>query len=114
MRALSLLGAQYEFGAAGPTTFDCSGLVRYIHDQVGIRVPRTADEQLRAAAPVKLSTLEPGDLLFFRIHGRISHVAVYAGAGRFIHAPQTGRPIELRPLDDGFYRPKLAGVGRFF
>jgi cell wall-associated NlpC family hydrolase len=115
IRAISLLGAPYEWGGAGPTTFDCSGLVRFIHDQLGIFVPRTAAEQYSAATPVDLRDLEPGDLLFFRIKGRqISHVAIYTGEGRFVHAPQTGRPVELRMLDDEFYRPKLAGAGRLF
>lgn len=114
IRAISLLGAPYEWGGNGPTTFDCSGLVRFIHDQLGIFVPRTAAEQYSAATPVKLNDLEPGDLLFFRIKGRISHVAIYTGEGRFVHAPQTGRPVELRMLDDDFYRPRLAGAGRLF
>lgn len=114
IRAISLLGAPYEWGGNGPTTFDCSGLVRFIHDQLGIFVPRTAAEQYSAATPVALSRIEPGDLLFFRIKGRISHVAIYTGEGRFVHAPQTGRPVELRMLDDDFYRPRLAGAGRLF
>lgn len=115
LRAISLLGAPYSYGGSGPTTFDCSGLVRFIYDQVGIAVPRTAAEQYSAAKPVPLRGLEPGDLLFFRIHGRgISHVAIYAGDGRFIHAPQTGRPVEFRMLDDEYYRPRLAGAGRLF
>ena len=114
IRAISLLGAPYEWGGNGPTAFDCSGLVRFVHDQLGIFVPRTAAEQYSAATPVKVTDLEPGDLLFFRIKGRISHVAIYTGEGRFVHAPQTGRPVELRMLDDDFYRPKLAGAGRLF
>jgi murein DD-endopeptidase len=115
MRALSLLGAPYKWGGAGPTNFDCSGLVQYVHDQLGIATPRTAAEQYKAAEPVTVGNLAPGDLLFFRISGRrISHVAIYAGEGRFIHAPQTGRPVELRTLDDEFYAPRLAGAGRLF
>jgi cell wall-associated NlpC family hydrolase len=114
IRAISLLGAPYQWGGNGPTAFDCSGLVRFIHDQLGIVAPRTAAEQFSAATPVPLSELEPGDLLFFRIKGRISHVAIYTGEGRFVHAPQTGRPVELRMLDDDFYRPRLAGAGRLF
>jgi cell wall-associated NlpC family hydrolase len=114
IRAISLLGAPYQWGGAGPTTFDCSGLVRFVHDQLGIAVPRTAAEQYSAATPVDLRDLEPGDLLFFRIRGAISHVAIYTGEGRFIHAPMTGRPVELRMLDDEFYRPKLVSAGRLF
>lgn len=114
IRAISLLGAPYKWGGSGPTAFDCSGLVHFIHTELGIEVPRTAEEQYRAATRVDVDELEPGDLLFFRIRGkRVSHVAIYAGSGRFVHAPQTGRPIELRPLD-GYYRPRLAAAGRFF
>lgn len=114
IRAISLLGAPYQWGGNGPTTFDCSGLVRFVYDQLGILVPRTAAQQFSAATPVKLDHLEPGDLLFFRIKGRISHVAIYTGEGRFVHAPQTGRPVELRPMDDEFYAERLIGAGRFF
>lgn len=115
LRAISLLGAPYRFGASGPKAFDCSGLVQFVHEELGIFVPRTAAEQYRAASPVGLEDIEPGDLLFFRISGkRISHVAIYAGSGRFVHAPQTGRPIELRLLDDDYYKPRLAGAGRLF
>jgi cell wall-associated NlpC family hydrolase len=107
--------APYKWGGAGPRTFDCSGLVQYVHEQIGILAPRTAAEQYVAARPVALSVLAPGDLLFFAIKGsRISHVAIYAGEGRFVHAPQTGRPVELRMLDDDFYRPRLVGAGRLF
>lgn len=115
IRAISLLGSPYQWGGSGPDAFDCSGLVHYVHNELGISVPRTAEEQYRAARRVDVDALEPGDLLFFKIRGkRISHVAIYAGSGRFVHAPQTGRPVEIRPLGDGYYRPRLAGAGRFF
>ncbi len=114
IRAIALLGAPYKYGGSGPTAFDCSGLVRFVYDEVGIEVPRTAAQQFHSAEPVKLGNLAPGDLLFFKIHGkRVSHVGIYTGSGRFIHAPQTGRAIELRSLDDDYYRPRLAGAGRF-
>jgi cell wall-associated NlpC family hydrolase len=115
IRAISLLGAPYKWGGSGPSAFDCSGLVQFVHNELGITVPRTAEEQYRAATQVDVDDIEPGDLLFFKIRGRnVSHVAIYAGSGRFVHAPQTGRPIEIRPLNDGYYRPRLAGAGRLF
>jgi murein DD-endopeptidase len=115
IRAISLLGAPYQWGGSGPKAFDCSGLVQFVHNALGIEVPRTAEEQYRAATHVDVADLEPGDLLFFKIRGRkISHVAIYAGSGRFVHAPQTGRPIEIRTLDNGYYRPRLVGAGRLF
>jgi cell wall-associated NlpC family hydrolase len=115
LRAISLLGAPYQWGGSGPKAFDCSGLVHFIYNELGIEVPRTAEAQYKAATRIDIDEIEPGDLLFFKIHGkRVSHVAIYAGAGRFVHAPQTGRPIELRPLDDGYYRPRLVAAGRLF
>jgi murein DD-endopeptidase len=113
VRALALIGAPYRFGGSGPDTFDCSGLVQYIYSGLGFVVPRTAAEQYAAARRIDPRDLAPGDLLFFRVHGRISHVAIYAGERRFVHAPQTGRAVELRPLDDPFYAPRMIGAGRF-
>ncbi len=81
----------------------------------GISVPRTTTDQYRAAREVKVGSIEPGDLLFFRIDSReVSHVGIYAGNGRFVHAPKAGRPVETRPLDDPYYRERLAGAGRFY
>lgn len=115
LRAISQLGKPYIWGGADLTGFDCSGLVRFIYDQVGIPVPRTAAEQFSAARPIDLTGLKPGDLLFFRTQGRrISHVAIYTGEGRFVHAPRTGELVEFRELDDEYYRPRLAGAGRLF
>lgn len=115
VRAISLLGKPYVWGGADLTGFDCSGLVRFIYDQVGIAVPRTAAAQFSAAKPIDLAGLKPGDLLFFRTQGRrISHVAIYTGEGRFVHAPRTGQPVEFRMLDDEYYRSRLAGAGRLF
>jgi cell wall-associated NlpC family hydrolase len=115
IRAISLLGAPYKFGGAGPAAFDCSGLVSFIHEEVGIPVPRTAAEQYRAATPVPIDELEPGDLLFFKTRGAsISHVAIYAGSNRFVHAPKAGHTIELRMMDDGYYKQRLVGAGRLF
>lgn len=115
LRAISLLGKPYVWGGADLAGFDCSGLVRFIYDQVGIPVPRTAAEQFSAAKPIDLAGLKPGDLLFFRTQGRrISHVAIYTGEGRFVHAPRSGQPVEFRMLDDEYYRAHLAGAGRLF
>jgi cell wall-associated NlpC family hydrolase len=115
LRAISLLGKPYVWGGADLTGFDCSGLVRFIYDQVGIPVPRTAAAQFSAARPIELGGLKPGDLLFFRTQGqRISHVAIYTGEGRFVHAPRSGQPVEFRMLDDEYYRAHLAGAGRLF
>lgn len=115
IRAISLVGHPYRYGGADLEGFDCSGLVLFIHEQLGLRVPRTAADQQRAAREVTRSELEPGDLLFFRTQGRrISHVGVYVGENRFVHAPQPGRLIELRSLDDAYYARHLAAAGRLW
>ena len=116
LRAISQVGKPYLYGGADLQGFDCSGLVFYVHRDLGIQVPRTAAEQYAASKPVNVHGLEPGDLLFFRTtrSKRITHVGIYAGGGRFVHAPQTGRTIELRYLDDEYYSPRLVGAGRFY
>jgi len=102
LRALAQVGKPYTYGGAELNGFDRSGLVYYIHHELGFDVPRTAAEQYAASHPVNVHRLEPGDLLFFRTtKGRaISHVAIYAGDGRFVHSPRTGRSIELRDIND--------------
>jgi cell wall-associated NlpC family hydrolase len=114
VRAIAQVGKPYRYGGADLDGFDCSGLVYFIHRELGVTVPRTAAEQYAAAQPVNVQHLEPGDLLFFRTTKgkRVSHVGIYAGSGRFIHAPQTGRDIELRDLSDEYYGPRLVGAGR--
>lgn len=113
--AASLIGTRYQFGGADAAGFDCSGLVRYVHERVGLSIPRTAAEQQRAAHPVPLAQLVPGDLVFFRIRKRgVDHVGIYAGEGRFIHAPRAGVAVAYGDLAGGFYARHLAGAGRFW
>ena len=114
--ATALIGTPYQFGGADAAGFDCSGLARYVHERAGLAIPRTAAEQQRAAHPVPLKQLQPGDLVFFRIRKRgIDHVGVYTGAGRFIHAPRAGLAVRYGDLrGDGFYARRLVGAGRFW
>lgn len=110
--AMGQLGMPYRYGGRGPDAFDCSGLVHFSHAAQGVAVPRTTHEQFDAARPVRLDQVVAGDLLFFRFEGpKVSHVAIYAGDGRFVHAPQSGRAVETRPLD-AWYRQRLVGAGR--
>lgn len=113
IRAIALVGIPYRYGGADLDGFDCSGLVYFIHQQLGIGVPRTAADQQRAAQHIKRGEAAPGDLLFFHTRGRgVSHVGIYVGENRFVHAPQSGRLIELRAIDDSYYGPRLVSVGR--
>lgn len=113
--AESRLGAPYRYGGTGPDAFDCSGLVTYAHREVGVPVPRTAAQQFAAATPVPRGDLRPGDLVFFRLAGReVSHVGIYAGGNRFVHAPQGGGHVRMASLDDEYFRRSFAGAGRLY
>ena len=113
LAARSRIGAPYRYGGAGPDAFDCSGLVAYAHRQLGVAVPRTAAQQFAAAMPVPRSELRPGDLVFFRLDSRqVSHVGIYAGDNRFVHAPQSGGHVRMASLDDDYFRDRYAGAGR--
>lgn len=105
------LGVPYRYGGADPQGFDCSGLVTYVFDQLGVRVPRTAEQQLTAAARVSREQLQPGDLVFFWLPQ--AHVGIYVGNGEFIHAPGTGRTVERTQLDQPYFILGFAGGGRF-
>jgi cell wall-associated NlpC family hydrolase len=93
--AMSRLNAPYVWGAAGPTTFDCSGLVVWSFAQVGISLPHYSYDLMNGGAPVSPSDLQPGDLVFFYGGG---HVGIYIGGGQFIHAPHTGTVVQVTSL----------------
>jgi peptidoglycan DL-endopeptidase CwlO len=103
--ALSRQGLPYVWGADGPKSFDCSGLVQWSFAQAGITMPRVAADQAMAGPAVPVSQLEPGDLLFYHTDptapGYISHVAIYLGHGLMIQAPETGENVEVVPAAFG-------------
>jgi cell wall-associated NlpC family hydrolase len=111
----ALVGTPYHFGGADEAGFDCSGLALYVHERVGLSIPRTAAEQQRAARPVQASQILPGDLLFFRMrkHG-IDHVGIYLGDGRFVHAPHAGRAVAAAELGSDYYARHFVAAGRFW
>jgi cell wall-associated NlpC family hydrolase len=103
--AESRKGLPYVWGAAGPASFDCSGLVQWSFAQAGVSMPRVAADQARTGPAVPVSQLEPGDLLFYHTDptdpGYISHVAIYLGNGWMIQAPQPGMDVQVVPADFG-------------
>jgi cell wall-associated NlpC family hydrolase len=113
--AKSMIGVPYLYGGTGPKGFDCSGLVHYAHHTVGLNVPRSSREQRKRSRPVPLSRLRPGDLLFFRLSWRNkSHVGIYAGKGRFIHAPSSGKRVSYASLENPYWFNRLVAAGRLY
>lgn len=94
--ARSKVGAEYVWGASGPSNFDCSGLVQWAYRQVGVDLPRTSFEQSHVGEPVAFNDLRPGDLV---IQNGGGHVAMYAGDGQIIQAPQSGESVSYAALD---------------
>jgi murein DD-endopeptidase len=112
--AVKMLGKPYRYGGMTPATgFDCSGLVQFSFRQAGVAVPRSTELQLRASAPVRGAQLRRGDLLFFDQDGKKkSHVAIYVGDGRFVHAPSSGKQVRADRLDSPYWKKHLAEVRR--
>jgi cell wall-associated NlpC family hydrolase len=112
--ALAQRGTRYRFGGDAPNEgFDCSGLVYFSFNSVGIRLPRSSHEMFQHARRIDQSELRPGDLVFFRLRSsRISHVGIYAGNGQFIHAPSKGKHVEMASMSDAYWRKRFAGAGR--
>ncbi|MEU7629890.1 NlpC/P60 family protein [Nocardia sp. NPDC049220] len=102
--ARTKVGAQYSWGAAGPQSFDCSGLVQWAFRQAGVQLPRTSFEQSHVGAPVAFQNLQPGDIVVTNGGG---HVGIYAGDGKLLNAVQSGQPVSFTPL-----RPDMVVTAR--
>jgi murein DD-endopeptidase len=103
--ALSMLGKPYRYGGSTPRGFDCSGLVNYSFGQAGVRVSRETSTLRRQAALVRASALRRGDLVFFDQEGKkYSHVGIYLGNGRFVHAPSSGGKVRTDSLEADYWR----------
>ena len=94
--AATKLGRPYVWGAAGPSAFDCSGLVQWAYKQIGISLPRTSRAQSNVGVPVSRDDLRPGDLVFF--YSPVSHVGIYLGNNKILNAEQSGRPVKVSDI----------------
>lgn len=111
--AKNMVGKPYRYGGHSPSGFDCSGLVYYSYTRVGISVPRTTRSQLRAGIPVASKSLRVGDLVFFDQEGRkFSHVGIYIGNGRFVHAPSSGKHVRIDSLNQRYWRKHFVAARR--
>jgi len=111
--AMGMVGTRYLYGGTDPLEgFDCSGLVYYTYTSNGQAVPRTSRDQFDAASKISLAEAAEGDLVFFRDQEKLSHVGIYLGDGRFVHAPANGQNVAVGSLDSHYYREHLVAVGR--
>jgi len=112
--ARSLIGVPYRFGGASRDGFDCSGLVVYSFARAGrLGLPHSVARLDELSRPVSIGSLEPGDLLFFRLRGwKKSHVGIYLGERRFIHAPSSGKSVEVVSFDHVYWGPRIRLAGR--
>ena len=106
------LGTPYRYGGSNPAGFDCSGLVQYSYARAGKALPRTTKALWNTATPIESQRMLPGDLLFFSIAGKMSHVGLYLGDGRFIHAPSSGRHVSVESLESEYYSRAFMRAGR--
>ena len=114
-KAMTLLGVPYKRGGSSSDTgFDCSGFVRHIYEtSVGRLLPRRADEQAKTTEKIDRNDLNPGDLVFFNTMRRtFSHVGIYIGDGKFIHAPSAGKAVRVDDLRAAYWTKRFTGARR--
>lgn len=109
------LNIPYVWGGTTPKGFDCSGLVQYSYKVNKVKLPRTASQQYASTKRIPTHQAKSGDLVFFRNTGKrrgITHVGIYLGNGKFIHAPRKGKTVEITKVSSAFWNKHLAGFGR--
>lgn len=110
--AVKQVGVPYRYGGSNRSGFDCSGLVHYAYSQAGLTTPRTTGALWRQLAPVSNRDLRVGDVLFFDIAGKVAHVGLYLGDGRFVHAPSSGKEVTIASLSSDYYQDAFVRGGR--
>ena len=115
LQTLLMLGVDYRYGGKSPQTgFDCSGLVAHVfREAYGIELPHNARAQSEMGMRVSLSELRAGDLVFYNTLNRpFSHVGIYLGDGRFVHAPKTGAQVRVEPIRGNYWMRRFDGARR--
>ncbi|TMQ93088.1 hypothetical protein ETD83_26080 [Actinomadura soli] len=107
--AYAQLGKPYQYGATGPGSYDCSGLTMKAWAAAGVNVTRTTNSQYAATKRVAKSDLQPGDLVFFN---GLGHMGMFVGGGKMIHAPSTGKNVQIVSITSGYYLNGYYGAGR--
>lgn len=112
--AKSLVGKPYRYGSTGPNSFDCSGFVVYVYKNFGINLPRTSQAQAYVGERVSRENLQPGDLVFSNTYSSLSHVGIYIGNGKFVHAANSDTGVAISSLNEGYYNSRYAWSMRVY
>ena len=114
VRALALVDSPYRYGGRTPAGFDCSGFVGYVFAEAsGLVLPRRSEDIVRLGDPLERERLVAGDLVFFNTLGRrYSHVGIYIGDGRFVHAPARGGRVRVERIGDPYWRARYNAARR--
>jgi len=115
LQALLSLGLDYRYGGKSPVTgFDCSGLVAHVYKEAwGVRLPPNTRAQSQAGVPVSLAELQAGDLVFYDTQKRpYSHVGIYLGDGKFVHAPKSGAQVRIESIKSAYWAKRFDGARR--
>ena len=110
--AVAMVGQPYRYGGATPGGFDCSGLVVYAGRHGGLRLPRTAEEQLHVGIPIARRDLRAGDLVFLHLAHQELHVGIAIDGSRFVHAPSSGGHVRIDSIEASFYSRRFFAARR--
>lgn len=110
--AYNFLGRPYVWGATGPSSFDCSGFTRYVFNKFGYNLQHYTGYQWQTGVSVTRSNLQMGDLVFFNTTGAHSHVGIYIGNGKFVHASSGGDGVKISSLSESYYNSRFCGGRR--
>jgi cell wall-associated NlpC family hydrolase len=110
--ALEQVGVAYRYGGTTTSGFDCSGLVQFSYRHAGKNVPRTTGQLWSSSTSIGRDDIQAGDLLFFSVDGKMSHVGMYLGKQQFVHAPSSGRTVTVAKLTSPYYASAFIRAGR--
>lgn len=115
VHAMQAVGVQYRYGGRSPETgFDCSGLIAHIFERAwGVLLPPGTEALSKVGKAVRAKDLQPGDLVFYNTRNKpYSHVGIYLGEGRFLHAPRPGAKVRVESVETGYWRARFNGARR--
>lgn len=114
MAAVSEIGTRYKYGAQSPgNALDCSALTQYAYSVAGVEIPRISTDQRKSATPVQLASIQPGDLVFFKIRPGVHHVGLMVDNKRFVHASTSRKQVRLSSIHSDYWQQRLVGAGTY-